>query len=336
MSTNESNLYSIQGLHHPTKIDVKEKALNTLLVQLEPFERGFGYTVGVALRRILLSSIPGCAITEVEIEGVDHEYSTIEGVKEDVEIILMNLKGVSIKNNQNSDLILTIDASKPCIITAKDIGIEGQAEIMNPDHHIATVTGNVKFKVRMVAKMGYGYLKSDFEDESSTDRVGVMKISASFSPIVRCVYEVKNARVENRTDLDKLVLEIETNGTIEATDAIKYAATILQHQLHAFAELNIQPIAVEQEKEDIVNPLLNQSVDVLELPVRAGNCLKAENIHYIGDLVNKHESDLLKVPNLGRKSLNEIKVILADKGLSLGMPNENWESPKLDEYGIED
>ena len=337
--TDEINLYSVESLHHPTKIKCKEKALNTLVVELEPFERGFGHTIGVALRRILLSSLPGCAITEVEIEGVDHEFSTMDGVKEDVEIILMNLKGVAIKNHLHKELTLSINFEGPGTITAKDIILTDQAEVINPDHHIATITGKRSFKATLVAKMGYGYSKSnqiELSDDHS-EKVGIMKISASYSPIVRCVYEVKNARVENQTDLDKLSLEIETNGTIDANEAIRYAATILQHQLHAFAEITSQPIKEEPKEEDLVNPMLYQSVDVLELPVRAANCLKAENIHYIGDLVSKHESDLLKVPNLGRKSLNEIKMILADRGLTLGMVINNWQAPDSNDnqLGIE-
>ncbi|MAH60879.1 MAG: DNA-directed RNA polymerase subunit alpha [Legionellales bacterium] len=327
--TDEINLYSVESLYYPQKVTSKEKSLNTLIVDLEPFERGFGHTIGVALRRILLSSLPGCAITEVKIDGVSHEFSTMDGVKEDVEVILMNLKGVSIRNPQNKELSLTIDFKGPGQITAKDILVNGQAEIVNPDHHIATITGEREFKAQLIAKMGYGYSSSNNEEDQS-EKVGIMNISASFSPILRCVYEVKNARVENRTDLDKLVLEIETNGTINAEEAIKYAATILQHQLHAFAEITTQPLKEEVKEEDTVNPILYQSVDVLELPVRAGNCLKAENIHYIGDLVCKHESDLLKVPNLGRKSLNEIKMILADKELTLGMTIPNWVAPDVD------
>lgn len=333
--TDEINLYSVESLYHPQKVTSKEKSLNTLVVDLEPFERGFGHTIGVALRRILLSSLPGCAITEVQIDGVSHEFSTMDGVKEDVEVILMNLKGVSIRNPQNSELSLNIDFKGPGNITAKDIMINGQAEIVNPDHHIATITSERDFKAQLVAKMGYGYSSSNHDEEQS-EKVGVMNVSASFSPILRCVYEVKNARVENRTDLDKLVLEIETNGTINAEEAIKYAATILQHQLHAFAEITTQPLREEVKEEDTVNPILYQSVDVLELPVRAGNCLKAENIHYIGDLVCKHESDLLKVPNLGRKSLNEIKMILADKELTLGMTIPNWVAPDVDNSSYED
>ncbi|MEE2770076.1 MAG: DNA-directed RNA polymerase subunit alpha [Pseudomonadota bacterium] len=324
----ENQSFDVSNLYHATDIDINQRSNTLASVTLKPFERGFAYTVGVALRRILLSSMPGCAITSVQIDGVSHEYSTIDGVKEDVDLILMNLKGIAIKNHEQKDIVLSIQAKGPCEITAADIKINGQAEIINTDHPIATVTGDRELNMTMVAKMGSGYDVYDNNDDGTTSSVGSMKIEASFSPILKCVCKVENARVENQTDLDKLIIDLETNGTLEPIAAIRHAATILQYQLHAFADLSIPKVEPEKPVEEDENPILSQPVDVLELPVRAANCLKAENIHFIGDLVSRHESELLKVPNLGRKSLTEIKMILSDHQLTLGMPIGQWQSPE--------
>lgn len=322
----ENQSFDVSNLYHATDIDLQQISKNLAIVTLKPFERGFAYTVGVALRRILLSSMPGCAITSVQIDDVSHEYSTIEGVKEDVDLILMNLKSVSILNHSNQDITLTIDVKGPAVVKASDIKIEGQAEIVNPDQVIATITGDRSLKMTMIAKMGSGYQAYGHDVESSS--VGTMRLDASFSPVMRCVCRVENARVENKTDLDKLIIELETNGTLDPVNAIRNAATILQHQLHVFADLSIPKAAPLASVEEDENPILSQPVEVLELPVRAANCLKAENIHFIGDLVSRQESELLKVPNLGRKSLTEIKMILSDHQLSLGMPVGHWKSPE--------
>ena len=324
----ENHSYDVSHLHHATKIDIQQVSNNLSIVTLQPFERGFAYTVGVALRRILLSSMPGCAITSVQIDDVSHEYSTIEGVKEDVDLILMNLKSVSILNHANQDVSMTLDVKGPVVVKASDIKIEGQAEIVNPDQVIATITGDRSLKMTMTAKMGSGYQAFGHDDDIESTSVGTMRLDASFSPIMRCVCRVENARVENKTDLDKLIVELETNGTLDPVNAIRNAATILQHQLHVFADLSMPKAAPQASVVEDENPILSQPVEVLELPVRAANCLKAENIHFIGDLVSRQESELLKVPNLGRKSLTEIKMILSDHQLALGMPVGHWKSPE--------
>lgn len=324
----ENQSFDVTNLYHATDIDINQRSETLATVTLKPFQRGFAYTVGVALRRILLSSMPGCAITSVQIDGVSHEYSTIEGVKEDVDVILMNLKGVAIKSHEQKEVNMSLQIKGPCTVTAADIKINGQAEIVNPNHPIATVTGDTELNMTMIAKMGAGYDEYDKDEDASTTAVGSMSIEASFSPILKCICRVENARVENKTDLDKLIIDLETNGTLDPITAIRHAATILQYQLHAFADLTIPKVEPEQTVEEDDNPILSQPVDVLELPVRAANCLKAENIHFIGDLVSRHESELLKVPNLGRKSLTEIKMILSDHQLTLGMSIGQWQSPE--------
>ena len=322
---------SVNEFLTPRVIKVDEKSATRALVTLEPLERGFGHTLGNALRRILLSSMPGCAVTEVEIDGVLHEYSAIEGVQEDVIEILLNLKGVALVMNGKDEAELTLSASGAGVVTAGDIQVDHDIEIRNPEHVICTVTGDQPLIIRVVAQRGRGYSPADsrMDSDDETRSIGRLQLDASFSPIRRVSYVVDSARVEQRTDLDKLVIDLETNGTIDPEEAIRRAATILQQQLAVFVDLEGQTQAAAAEAADEVDPILLRPVDDLELTVRSANCLKAENIYYIGDLVQRTEVELLKTPNLGKKSLTEIKDVLASRGLSLGMRLENWPPASL-------
>jgi DNA-directed RNA polymerase subunit alpha len=322
---------SVNEFLTPRVIKVDEKSTTRALVTLEPLERGFGHTLGNALRRILLSSMPGCAVTEVEIDGVLHEYSAIEGVQEDVIEILLNLKGVALVMNGKDEAELTLSASGAGVVTAGDIQVDHDIEIRNPEHVICTVTGDQPVEIRVVAQRGRGYSPADsrLDSDDETRSIGRLQLDASFSPIRRVSYVVDSARVEQRTDLDKLVIDLETNGTIDPEEAIRRAATILQQQLAVFVDLEGQTQAAAAEAADEVDPILLRPVDDLELTVRSANCLKAENIYYIGDLVQRTEVELLKTPNLGKKSLTEIKDVLASRGLSLGMRLENWPPASL-------
>jgi DNA-directed RNA polymerase subunit alpha len=322
---------SVNEFLTPRVIKVDEKSQTRALVTLEPLERGFGHTLGNALRRILLSSMPGCAVTEVEIDGVLHEYSAIEGVQEDVIEILLNLKGVALVMNGKDEAELTLTASGAGVVTAGDIQTDHDIEIRNPEHVICTVTGDQPMMIRVIAQRGRGYSPADSraDTDEETRSIGRLQLDASFSPIRRVSYVVDSARVEQRTDLDKLVIDLETNGTIDPEEAIRRAATILQQQLAVFVDLEGQTQAAAAEAADEVDPILLRPVDDLELTVRSANCLKAENIYYIGDLVQRTEVELLKTPNLGKKSLTEIKDVLASRGLSLGMRLENWPPASL-------
>ena len=309
----------------PRNIDVTSYNSTHAKVVLEPLERGFGHTLGNALRRILLSSMTGCAIVEVEIDGVEHEYSTIEGIQEDVMEILLNLKGVAVVMEGRDDTTVTLNAKGPGVVTAADIECDSHLEVINPEHVIATISGKTSLNMQLRVLRGRGYQPSDAratDDESRT--IGRLQLDASFSPIFKVSYSVDNARVENRTDLDKLILELETNGTIDPEESIRRAATILQQQMAVFVDLQGETAAEPEEKEEEIDPILLRPVDDLELTVRSAKCLKAESIYYIGDLIQRTEVELLKTPNLGKKSLTEIKVVLASRGLSLGMRLENW------------
>ena len=314
----------------PRNIDVTSYNLTHAKVVLEPLERGFGHTLGNALRRILLSSMTGCAIVEAEIDGVEHEYSAIEGVQEDVMEILLNLKGVAVVMEGRDETTVTLKAKGPGPVTAADIQVDSHVEIINPEHVIANLSDKTSLNMQLRIVRGRGYQPSDArinEDENST--IGRLQFDASFSPIYKVSYSVENARVENRTDLDKLVLELETNGTIDPEEAIRRAATILQQQMAVFVDLQGETAAEPEEKEEEIDPILLRPVDDLELTVRSANCLKAESIYYIGDLIQRTEVELLKTPNLGKKSLTEIKDVLAFRGLSLGMRLENWPPASL-------
>ncbi|ABD80246.1 DNA-directed RNA polymerase subunit alpha [Saccharophagus degradans] len=315
----------------PRHIDVTELGPTRAKVVLEPLERGFGHTLGNALRRILLSSMPGCAVTEVEIDGVQHEYSAIEGVQEDVIEILLNLKNVAVVMHGKDQAVLSLSKQGPGAVTAGDIQVDHDIEIKNPELVIANITSDTSLSMRLTVSRGRGYQPVDARatDEDETRAIGRLQLDASFSPVRRLAYSVESARVEQRTDLDKLVLDLETNGTIDPEEAIRRAATILQQQLAVFVDLEGEKEAEPEQKEDQIDPVLLRPVDDLELTVRSANCLKAENIYYIGDLIQRTEVELLKTPNLGKKSLTEIKDILASRGLSLGMRLENWPPASL-------
>jgi DNA-directed RNA polymerase subunit alpha len=316
-------------LFKPRIIDVQNVSPTHAKVVMEPFERGYGHTLGNALRRILLSSMPGYAPTEVKISGVVHEYSTIEGVQEDVVDILLNLKGVVLKLNGRSEVLLKLKKSTVGVVTAADIEQTHDVEVINPDHVIAHLNAGGKLEMQIKVEKGRGYVPATQRRADEGRPIGSILLDASFSPIRRVSYAVESARVEQRTDLDRLVMDIETNGVVEPEEAVRYAASVLVDQLSVFASLQSTSESHTESKSPQVDPILLQPVDDLELTVRSANCLKAENIYYIGDLIQRTENELLKTPNLGRKSLNEIKEVLASKGLTLGMKLENWPVPGL-------
>lgn len=317
---------NVTELLTPRQIKVENLGKRRAKVVLEPFERGFGHTLGNSLRRILLSSMSGSAVVEVEIDGVLHEYTTIDSVKEDVIDILLNLKSLAIRLNDREEATLILQKQGEGPVTAADIEEQAGVEIVNPNQHIATLTKKGSLNMRLIVRKGRGYepaaARKGNEDEGLT--IGRLQLDASFSPITRVSYVVDSARVEQRTNLDKLILDLETNGTIEPEEAIRRCATILQQQLAAFVDLKDERQTEPESEEPEVDPVLLRPVDDLELTVRSANCLKTENIHYIGDLIQRTEVELLKTPNLGKKSLTEIKDVLASRGLSLGMRLENW------------
>lgn len=315
----------------PRIIDVQNISPLHAKVVMEPFERGYGHTLGNALRRILISSMTGYAPTEVKIAGVVHEYSAIEGVEEDVVDILLNIKGIVLKLHNNNEAVLTLKKAGKGVVTAGDIEIGHDVEIMNPDHVIAHLTTGGNIDIQLKVEKGRGYLPATIRKNKDSDKsIGTILLDASFSPIRRVSYIVESARVEQRTDLDKLVMDLETNGVVEPEEAIRYAARVLVQQLSVFADLESTPIPKEQPQVPQIDPILLRPVDDLELTVRSANCLKVENIYYIGDLIQRTEAELLRTPNLGRKSLNEIKEVLASRELTLGMKLDNWPPANLD------
>jgi len=315
----------------PRIVDIQQINDSHAKVTLEPLERGFGHTLGNALRRILLSSLSGCAIVEAEIEGVLHEYTTIEGVQEDVVDIILNLKGVSLRMEADADVTLTLNKRGQGPVTAADITLDHNVEVVNPDHVIANLTKDGELSMVLKISKGRGYQAANTRilDEDEDRPIGRLQLDASFSPVHKVAYSVESARVEQRTNLDKLVIELETNGTIDPEHAIRSAATILQEQLSAFVDLRSKDTEPDTKAEPDIDPILLRQVDDLELTVRSANCLKAEQIYYIGDLIQRTEVELLKTPNLGKKSLTEIKDVLASRGLSLGMRLENWPPASL-------
>ena len=325
------------NLLKPKTISVEQLGHNRAKVVLEPFERGYGHTLGNALRRVLLSSMVGYAATEVTIAGVLHEYSSIDGVQEDVVNILLNLKGVVFKLHNRDEVTLSLRKDGDGLVTARDIQTPHDVEIVNPDHVIAHLSQGGKLDMQIKVEKGRGYVPGSMRRhaDETTKSIGRIVLDASFSPVRRVSYTVESARVEQRTDLDKLVVEIETNGAIAAEDAVRASAKILVEQLAVFAQLEggEDPFTApsgSQRASATFDPILLRPVDELELTVRSANCLKAENIYYIGDLIQRTENELLKTPNLGRKSLNEIKEVLASRGLTLGMKLENWPPAGLD------
>ena len=316
---------SISEFLKPNLINVENIDQTHARVTLEPLERGFGYTLGNALRRILLSSLPGAAVTEVKIEGVQHEYSTIAGVQEDVMEILLNLKNLAIRMHTRDHAVVRLSKIGPGIVTANDIQLDHDIEVVDAEYVLAHLASEGQLNMELTVSRGRGYEVVEIEGSDQESRtVGLLRLDASYSPVRRVAYTVDNARVEQRTDLDKLILEIETNGTIDPEEAVRRAATILHDQVSVFVLLETTDRVAQEAEEDQIDPVLMRSVDDLELTVRSANCLKAENIYYIGDLVQRTEVELLKTPNLGKKSLTEIKDVLAQRELALGTKLENW------------
>jgi DNA-directed RNA polymerase subunit alpha len=336
----------------PRIVEVEQLGASHARVVMEPFERGYGHTLGNALRRVLLSSMVGYAPTEVTITGVVHEYSTIDGVREDVVDLLLNLKGVVFKMHNRDDVTLTLRKDVAGVVTAADIELPHDVEVINPNHVIATLTQGGKLEMQVKVEKGRGYVPGTMRNLQDSKTIGRIVLDASFSPVSRVSYQVESARVEQRTDLDRLIVDIETNGVISPEESVRQSARILLEQLSVFASLEggtisfgdmaalagggampaaaglaLPPAGARGPQMD---PILMRPVDDLELTVRSANCLKAENIYYIGDLIQRTENELLKTPNLGRKSLNEIKEVLATRGLTLGMRLENWPPSGMD------
>lgn len=315
----------------PRIIDVQNISPLHAKVVMEPFERGYGHTLGNALRRILLSSMSGFAPTEVKIAGIVHEYSALDGVQEDIVDILLNIKGIVLKLHNNDEATLYLRKNGKGVVTAGDIETGHDVEIINPEHIIAHLTADSKINIELRVEKGRGFVPATIRKNKNIDRdIGTIFLDASFSPVRRVSYTVESARVEQRTDLDKLVIDLETNGVVEPEEAIRYAARVLVQQLSVFADLESTPIPKEKPQMPQIDPILLRPVDDLELTVRSANCLKVENIYYIGDLIQRTEAELLRTPNLGRKSLNEIKEVLASRELTLGMKLDNWPPANLE------
>ena len=317
----------------PRAVKVQSISANHAKITVEPFERGFGHTLGNSLRRVLLSSMPGAAVVEAEIDGVLHEYTSIEGIQEDVVDILLNLKLVAIKMHSRDEAELHLSKKGPGPVTAGDILCDHDIEIVNPDLVIANLTSAGELRAILKVARGRGYQpalrQALFEEEARP--IGRLQLDASFSPVRRVTYNVESARVEQRTDLDKLIIDIETNGTIDPEEAIRRAGGILKNQLDVFVDLQGEDEIGFGGIEAQIDPILMRPVDELELTVRSANCLKAESINYIGDLVQRTEVELLRTPNLGKKSLTEIKEVLEVRELSLGMRLENWPPPGMED-----
>ncbi len=324
---------SVNTLLKPRDIEIEPISDNRARITLQPMERGYGHTLGNALRRILLSSIPGAAITEVQLEGVVHEYSALEGVQEDVLDILLNLKNVAVKMNARETATLKLEKTGKGVVKASDIQLDHDVELVNPDLVLAHLT-EAKSKLKMTLKItrGRGYVPAagpgSLTDEENAS-IGALRLDASYSPVRRVSYSVERARVEQRTDLDKLILDIETNGSVDAAEAVRLSARILRDQLGVFVNLEAEAAEEAAAQKSELSPLLFQSIDSLELTVRSTNCLKAENIHFIGDLVQRTEAELMKTPNLGKKSLTEIHDALKARELDLGMKLDRWTPPKV-------
>lgn len=322
---------SAPELLKPKLADVRRIGSHAARITLEPLDRGFGHTLGNALRRVLLSSMPGWAIVEVQIDGVLHEYSTIEGVQEDVTEILLNLKEVAVRTNALDDAVLNVQAKGPGVVRAGDIEAGHDVEIANPDHVIAHLAKEGRLEMTMHVSIGRGYepASARFEADDSERIIGRLPLDASYSPVRRVSYHVESARVEQHTDRDKLVLEIETNGTIDPEYAVRYASDQLRQQLAAFSDPNLSAATAARRQAKEVDPIMRERIEDLELTVRSANCLKGEGIERIGDLVKRSRNDLMRTPNLGKKSIGEIEGRLAERGLELGMELEGWPPPDL-------
>ncbi|WP_367155343.1 DNA-directed RNA polymerase subunit alpha [Methylomonas sp. HYX-M1] len=327
---------AVAGLLRPKLVEVVSQGMYHSRIIIEPLERGFGHSLGNALRRVILSSIPGCAVTEVSIAGVVHEFTSIEGIQEDVIDILLNLKKLSVILHGKDEVVLTLSKTGVGPVKASDIQSISSVEIINPELVIAHLTQDKQLDIKIKIERGRGYIPAALRKEMNEDSpVGVLLVDAMFSPVVKVAYHVESTRVEQRTNLDRLVIDLETNGSVDPEKVIKDAASILHDQLSVFVDFEkvkeTQPEEISTE-EDSFDPILLRPVDDLELTVRSANCLKAENIFYIGDLIQRTEVELLRTPNLGKKSLTEIKDILAIKGLSLGMRLENWPPENLADH----
>jgi len=315
----------------PRVVEVDAVSDKSARITLEPLERGFGHTLGNALRRVLLSSMPGYAVTEVEIDGVLHEYMAVDGVQEDVVDILLNLKGLAVRLSGRDQATLRLSKKGPGTVTAADIADESNVEVKNPDLVICNLTKAGEINMSITVASGRGYEPATARDPEEERTIGRLSVDATYSPVRRVAYNVESARVEQRTDLDKLVMDVETSGVIEPEEAVRLAAGVLRDQMSVFVDLEGGEGADQpRRKEPEVDPVLLRPIDDLELTVRSANCLKAENIHYVGDLVQRTEVELLKTPNLGKKSLNEIKEVLAQNGLQLGMRLEGWPPASLE------
>lgn len=317
----------------PSKLDIDEGSRpNTGKVVAEPLERGFGLTLGNALRRILISSLQGAAVTGVQIDGVLHEFSSIEGVREDVTNIILNIKALAVRMHSEGPKKMRLNATGPCTVTAAMIEAGADIEIMNPELEICTLDKGADLNIEMTVNTGSGYKSAD-QNRPEEAPVGFIPIDAVFSPIRKVSYDVEDTRVGQITDYDKLTLNVETNGVIAPEDAVAYAARIMQDQLRVFVNFDEpEETNVREEKDELpFNKNLLKKVEELELSVRSANCLKNDDITYIGDLVQKSEGDMLRTPNFGRKSLNEIKEVLSIMGLHLGMNVEGWPPENIEE-----
>jgi DNA-directed RNA polymerase subunit alpha len=322
------------SLIKPDNIEIESLGQTGAKVTLEPLERGYGHTLGNALRRILLSSMPGTAVTKVQIDGVLHEFSSIDGVREDVVDIILNLKGLVVSLAEgHEEATLRLDHDKEGVVTAADFDVPNGVEVINQDLEIAHVGAGSRLGMEVTVSRGRGYVPAATREDDGSSTIGVIPVDATFTPITRATYKVENARVGQVTDYDRLSLEVQTDGSISAEGAVRHAADLLREQLTVFVELSpSMPTAGGTEVDSSeVDPNLLKSVDEMELSVRSANCLKAEQINYVGDLVQKTEQELLKTPNFGKKSLNEIKEVLASLGLSLGMKLEGWPPVDLPE-----
>ncbi len=327
--SNEIMYMNWRELIKPERVEVSDSTATYGKFVCEPLERGFGITIGNALRRILLSSIHGAAIVSVMIDGVMHEFSAIPGVLEDVSEVALNLKEVRLRMADSGPRVIRIEASEEGEVKAGDIITDGSVEILNPEHRIATLSKGVKLNMTMTVRVGKGYVPAEM-NKGENDPVGTIPLDAVFSPIKRVNYVVGNARVGQRTDYDKLSLEVWTDGSVLPEDATAYAAKILKEQMNVFITFDEEPEPEPEEPEEKEEPLnenLYRSVEELELSVRSANCLKNANIRYIGELVQRTEQAMLKTKNFGRKSLNEIKEVLTEMGLTLGMKVEGFVLP---------
>ncbi len=316
----------------PSRIDIDEdKKHNRANIEVEPLERGFGLTMGNALRRVLLSSLQGAAVTSVKIENALHEFTSIDGVREDVTEIILNIKALAVRAEDPDKHAATLDVTGPCVVTAGMIEAPSNIRFVNPDAVICTLDKDTNLKMELTVESGKGYVPAASSKESGAP-IGAIPIDALFSPVRNVSYRVEDARVGQVTDYDKLILTVETDGSITPEDAVAYSARILQDQLQLFINFEeVEELPERAEEELYFNRNLLRKVDELELSVRSANCLKNDNIVYIGDLVRKTEAQMLKTPNFGRKSLNEIKEVLASMGLRFGMEVDGWPPENIEE-----